>query len=350
MPLSTAQSKILSRASKQSARSFNQSKKVKAASDNRLPPGINNGIAVFSSYDILDRNGMPRIRLSGKILEPAEFDGQTLSGRTVTIDHDLADLKDSQGVVFRTYAEAEALLCSDIKKLLGGDADDSYAYMVDDAAELADLIPILDELVSETPKFTFRTWASKKSGYVNSNMNGYYEDNSEETEEVSEEEYEEPAEEEVEEEVEEDEVSVDLTPGQEVQVTDDDGTQWDGTIVSIDNDDYATVSDGADEWETLISQITPLESDDDEEIEEEDEEDSGEEGGDEEEDDGGEDEGDEEFVTVPEKGDIVNFRIGRGKPKPYQVTSVSEAKQTVNLKGTTDGKIVKGVAWDRLED
>lgn len=333
--MNTAASKLLAKTKGRSAKSFKQSRKAVPRSQSRLPAGINNGIAVLSSVSVVDRNGMPRVLITGKVVSPEEFEGTVCRGLNATESHDLFDIKDKQGQVYSglSYEDNEANFCGKAKIILGDEA-------VEGAKDVSEIIELLMAACEDHPQFVFHTWESK-SGFVNTDIDRMVEEGGDV--ETEEEEYEGEEEEEEEAPVGYGSLGSEADDGDEAA---QEGLTEAATAVGIDPDDYGT-------WAELQEAIEEAEGGEEGEEEEEipfDEEEEGDEGDEEVEEEEEEAEGDEEGEEIiPEKGDIFGFAALKGKaPQPCEVTASYTKKETANLKRESDGKLFKNVPWDRL--
>ena len=353
-----------------------------------LPPGISGGIAQFTEgkfgeYKSGTNQGEMFCRLAGVVVSPKEFPYRKRSfenGKIVTdpalivrvvglqtsIMIPLCQTKNAKGE-YTEVDEHAARLMNELRKLGAEEMD----IPEDDDEAMEAIQEVMDGLAEEGVYFKFstsagtptqeypteRTW---ENWYGNKGLEDYAPDDAEdnevveaddeeaeaeeeeaEEEEVEEEESEEETEEEVEEEVEEEEAEEEEEHDNEALAKLADAWEKKGrkgpgadaaealteraTGCGLDPDEYPT-------WKKLAEAIEGAgkSTEDDEEEEE------------------AEEEGEEESAP-PAKGDVGMFKPkGAKKAVEVEIMSVNKKDQTCSVKRLDDGKLFKGIEWDRI--
>lgn len=295
---SVDRAKIMNSLKKKAKGAYKKARDTEARAKGQvLPGGLTRAVAKLSSWDVgPDKNGNPFFKITGIVQEPAEYEGM----KAVTM-HFISETQN------KTIEDKLAALVSDIK-LLGGETE---------GTEVDDLPDILENLVQQQPYYYFNTWKPEEDRGAMVMIQGLAqdwnddEDDTEEPpfeEEAEEEEFEEDDSEEVEEAAEEEE-EPELTLGLKVQVTENDGSTWTGTISGIDNGEFSVTSDEDDtEYGTY---------------------------------------GEDALIPVYD-APVVDTVVSYGGD-PHHVTSVDEESMTCDLQRVEDEEEVNGVSWADLD-
>lgn len=345
------------------------------------PPGISGGVAKLvdakiGEYKSGNYQGQKYLYLAGVIVSPKRHtflpryidNGKLMVGQPTTVETagmrtsimvPLCDTVNSMGKTTSDDENVERAL-NELRKL-GADTSE--------LATEEDLLGLLEDLKASGQFFKFSTTASEPTlqfptprvwenwlgnrgleDYEEEEVQNEVEEEEEETEEADAEEFEpeETSEEEPEEEDERDtmQLAADADKGdEEAAMIVAERAQGCG----LDPEEYETwvdcalaIEGGGKSLKKKKAKPVKKEEPEEEEAEEEAEEEEAEE-------EEAEEEEETEESYTPEKGDVAMFRPkGARKDVEVEVTAVFAGKQTCNLKRLDDGKVYKGIPWDRL--
>lgn len=344
MPKSKTSSSILSKLGPAGKKAFSshRSDETDYGSGGSLPAGIDDGIAQLVDCDVRlyktgKLQGKPFFYAAGSIVHPkATESGYPLEGKRTSIMEPLCDTPESKGKR-KTLSDHMAWVLNELRKLGLDTKEVDY-----DTLEAA-----MASLVEEGVTFAFRTWKGSATPQfpdpqVQETWEGAVDYETEETEEVEdsseeeeepeaeeEEETEEEAEEEAEEEPEAEEEDGDdiLALGQAADAEDEEAAAKLEQLALAAGYEQSAI-DEAESWVAIAESLLA-------------------EGG------ATEEEGDatgEDPDWEPQKEDVYLYKAkGKRKATEHEVTAVFPGKKTVNLRNLDDGKIFKGVPWDKLE-
>lgn len=290
-----------------------------------LPEGIEGGIArlvdcKFDTYKSGNNEGEYFFYAAAIVQSPKEHNGIRIEGLRTSI---MEPLCETPGRRRESLEDHYLWVLNELKKL-GLDMEDVSTE------ELETIVGVLKE---EGPYIRFRTWKGKPTKEfpdprVNHEWKGVCEWDEEEEEDeavVDETEEEEEEEDEV---ADEEEGEIDYD---ELATMADEGDEGAATAITEAADDQGIDPNEYETWKDVVAEFN-TEDEEEEEAEEEEEDDD-----------------EEDEIEAPEKEDVYLYKPPKArKPVECEVTAVFAGKRTCNLKNTNDGKVYKGVAWDKL--